>query len=149
MKARCGLHGPGPRQRRDQHMQAVPGRVRSPCDVGGTTGTNVPGYSAPPKCQKGKLRAAGQVESPHPTAVKLHVTIHPSGLTALLQCAPHKLVRDKRGVQDTAAAKHGVAGLGARASTGGVGWWHQGTFTYGGLTQRSSPELLLRMIRLL
>lgn len=41
---------------------------------------------------------AGQVESPRPTAVELHITIQPSGLTALLQPAPGKLVRDKGGV---------------------------------------------------
>ena len=118
------------------------------CSVGGNSRTNISGYSAPPKCQKGNLRAAGQVESPHPTTVELHIAIHPSGLRVPLQRALRKLVRDKGRVQGTAGAKCGVVGLGARAGIGGVGWWHEGTFSHGGLTQQSS-ELLLRMIGLL
>lgn len=51
--------------------------------------------------------------------------------------------------QGTAGAKHGVAGLGIGISTGGVGWWQEDSFTFSGLTQRSSPELLPRMIGLL
>lgn len=43
---------PGPWQRREQHRQAVPGRAWSPCGIGGTSGTNDPGHSAPPKRQR-------------------------------------------------------------------------------------------------
>lgn len=55
-------------------------------------------------------------------------------MSALLQRTPGKLVRDKGGVQGTAVAKSDIAGMGTRNGTGCAGWWHEGTFTHGGLT---------------
>lgn len=75
-------------------------------------------------------------------AVELRIAICPSGLTPLLQHLPGKLERDKCQVQGTAWTQCVVAVLGAWNCAGGIGWLHQGTFSCGGLTQRSSPELL-------